>query len=65
MEEVALFRAVQNGRIFHTFCEEEIAETGRIQLDGRHLLFGEYLKSKHPFISRTCRETNLEMKTGT
>ena len=41
MDDAALFRAIQNGRIFHTFCEEEIAKTGRTQLDGRHLLFGE------------------------
>ena len=49
-EEFAFFfcRAVQNGGTFHIFREEDIAEpvsnnTARIQLDGWHLLFKEYL----------------------
>ena len=33
------------------------ARTARIQIDGRHLLFGEYLQNQTSLIFWTCRET--------
>lgn len=50
-------KAVQNGGTFHTFCGAEKitqllpkinARTGGIQVDERHLLFGEYLQKYTP-----------------
>ena len=44
---------MKNDGRFHPFCEEEIgkllakniARTAKIQLDGRHMLFGDYLQN--------------------
>ena len=67
--------AVRNGGTSHTFRAEETAELlpknlarkARIQIDGRHLLFGEYLlrRTKHLLSSELAEKQANEVRNLT